>query len=540
MTMDLDAYRFASGVDDEAFRRFSHTFVRGGRSEMHGRTAASSQAEVLLTWAAKHLPQHFTLPPSAMHRWLADRLDAMRISRGTKLNVIGPRGSAKSTVATLAYVLRAAVEATEPYVWIVSDTRHQACGHLDNVKSELVDNELLAKHYPAAIGIGPVWRSGAIVMANRVTIEAFGTGQKLRGRRRRAHRPTLIVCDDIQNDEHAYSKIRREHCREWFHGALMQAGSATTNVVHLATALHREALAMELDHTPGWLSRRFAAVERWPDNAALWDQWRRIFCDTERPDAIEAAQRFYEAQRDAMNAGTKLLWPEAENLYALKCLEAEVGRTAFEREKQSSPVNPARCEFPEEYFADGLWFDAWPTAVRIRTIALDPSKGVRDTVGDFSAFVMLAVDAFGVLHVQADLARRPTPRIVADGVTLVAQFRPDAFGIEANQFQDLLAGEIQAEFGRRGLSHPPLWMISNHADKHIRIRAIGPYLSQRRLRFKSGCPSTRLLVEQLRDFPAADHDDGPDALEMAIRLASAIEQGRNHHDTLGDRIDLSV
>jgi len=29
---------------------------------------------------------------------------------------------------------------------------------------------------------------------------------------------------------------------------------------------------------------------------------------------------------------------------------------------------------------------------------------------------------------------------------------------------------------------------------------------------------TRLLVSQLRDFPHADHDDGPDALEMAIRL----------------------
>jgi hypothetical protein len=29
----------------------------------------------------------------------------------------------------------------------------------------------------------------------------------------------------------------------------------------------------------------------------------------------------------------------------------------------------------------------------------------------------------------------------------------------------------------------------------------------------------RLLVEQLRDFPCGDHDDGPDALEMAVRLA---------------------
>ena len=44
-------------------------------------------------------------------------------------------------------------------------------------------------------------------------------------------------------------------------------------------------------------------------------------------------------------------------------------------------------------------------------------------------------------------------------------------------------------------------------------------LSERRIRFKRNSPGTRLLVEQLKQFPTADHDDGPDALEMARRLA---------------------
>ena len=45
------------------------------------------------------------------------------------------------------------------------------------------------------------------------------------------------------------------------------------------------------------------------------------------------------------------------------------------------------------------------------------------------------------------------------------------------------------------------------------------FLAQKRIRFKGDSPRARLLVEQLRDFPNGDHDDGPDALEMAIRLA---------------------
>jgi predicted phage terminase large subunit-like protein len=547
--MKLEAVSAYYGVPRMAIVRLLTGFYRRARRHVRNRRG-QTLGEPMLDWARGVLAEHFRLAPSAMHVWLAERLDAMRAERGTKLNLIGPRGSAKSTVATLAYVLRCAVDGSEPYVWIVSDTRHQACAHLENIKSELVENAALAERYPGSVGVGQVWRVGTIVLANRVMIEAFGTGQKLRGRRRRAHRPTLIVCDDLQNDEHVHSRLRREHCREWFHGALMQAGTPRTNFVHLATALHRESLALELDRTPGWTSRAFRAVERWPANEGLWEAWRAIYCDiqrddTQQVDARAEARAFFDAHRGAMEAGSQVLWPELEDLYALRCLETEVGRTAFAREKQSSPVNPERCEFPEEYFADGLregslWFDAWPTAVRFKTVALDPSKGASDRVGDYSAFVLLAIDTTGVLYVQANMARRPTQRIVEDGVALIAEFRPDAFGVEANQFQELLAAEFQRALGERGLGHTPLWTLSNYTDKHVRIRTLGPYLSRRRMRFKSGCASTRMLVDQLRDFPIADHDDGPDALEMAIRLASALAQGARQSDGLGDRIRLSV
>jgi phage terminase large subunit-like protein len=63
-----------------------------------------------------------------------------------------------------------------------------------------------------------------------------------------------------------------------------------------------------------------------------------------------------------------------------------------------------------------------------------------------------------------------------------------------------------------------LYTINNTINKQVRIRALTPWLAQGRLRFKGDSPGARLLVEQLRDFPLGDHDDGPDALEMAIRL----------------------
>ncbi len=489
-----------------------------------------------LGWGRRYLASHFLRAPSVMHSWLGERLDGMYASRGAKINVIGPRGGAKSTIGTLCYVLRAAVEGWEPYIWIVSDTKNQAQTHLENIKAELEENELLAKDYPQACGCGPRWRSTTLQLRNGTVIESFGTGQRLRGRRRRAHRPTLIVCDDLQNDGHMASAALRESSRHWFHGTLLKAGTKQTNLVNLATALHRDALAMQLHLTPGWQSRKFRAIESWPTHESLWSDWEKIYCDVENPKSRDVAGHFYQKHRRAMDEGAVLLWPEEEDLYTLMKMRVEEGRTAFEREKQSSPIDPERCEWPEEYFGEHIWFHEWPADLQLKTLALDPSKGADARHGDYSAFVVLGVDQQGVLFVEADLARRPTPQMVADGAALCDEHQVDCFGVEANQYQELLAGEFEAEFQRRGKARVAPYAIHNHVNKLMRIRRLGPYLSQRRLRFLSTSPSTQLLVDQLRDFPLGAYDDGPDALEMALRLAEQLYRGGGVDDGLGSRI----
>lgn len=493
------------------------------------------QPRPLLEWGQKFLPHHFAKPASPMHNWLATQLDQSHLARGIKINLIGPRGSAKSTVATLCYVLRAAAEGAEPYIWIVSDTRQQAHTHLENVKAEIVENNLLAENYPLATK-GRHWRATSIELANRVVIESYGTLQRIRGRRRRSERPTLIICDDLQNDQHIASPDLRSASTRWFHGTLLNAGTRDTNIINLATALHREALALELHRTPGWTSRIFAAIESWPTDIDLWHKWELIYSNTNNPDARQAARAFYDEHRDAMDAGAVVLWPDVEDLYKLMQLSIEIGRTAFEREKQGSPVNPELCEWPESYFEDHIWFDEWPAELPVRTIALDPSKGRDAKHGDYSAYVLLGIDHSGIIYVEADMSRRPTPQIVAEGVALYLRFRPDAFGVEANQYQELLCGEFDAEFKRQGVYHVAPCGIHNDTNKLVRIRRLSPHLSNRRLRFLRSSAATKLLVDQLRDFPTAAHDDGPDALEMALRLAEDLMEGRHHKDHLGNHL----
>ena len=90
------------------------------------RQAASEGGLDLLAWGRRYLGEHFSRPFSNMHRWLAGQLDAMSTAQGMKLNVLAPRGGAKSTIGTLAFPLRAC--AGKPRAVHLDHLRHAASG----------------------------------------------------------------------------------------------------------------------------------------------------------------------------------------------------------------------------------------------------------------------------------------------------------------------------------------------------------------------------------------------------------------------------
>jgi len=495
------------------------------RRQIESKAATVDRSIDQLTWARKYLPHYFTRKPSAMHEWLAAATHSARRERGVIINVIGPRGGAKSTVGTTTNALRCAVEGTEPFIWIISETGPQAEEFLTQIKEELEHNEALARDYPEACGKGSVWRANKIKLRNNVVISAMSINTKVRGRRSRQYRPSLVICDDLQSDAAMVSSDRRDKDWNWLTGALLKAGNRQTNYMNFATAIHREAASFKLAARPGVKSRVFPSIISWPRNMTLWGRWEEIFEDPGNPNAEADARAFYEANRAEMDAGSVVLWPDEEDLYSLMRIRAMEGRATFEREKQGRPASAEDNEWPEEYFnADKIYFDEWPETRKLRVMTLDPSKGRDARRSDYSAYVMLQVGNDGTLYVDADLARRPTPQMIADGVELHRKFDPDGFGVEANSWQDLLCGEFERAFAENSALAVAPHAITNATNKQVRIRRLSPLLAQRRIKFKSGSPGARLLVNQLRDFPDIhSHDDGPDALEMAVRLARHLE-----------------
>jgi hypothetical protein len=258
----------------------------------------------------------------------------------------------------------------------------------------------------------------------------------------------------------------------------------------------------------------------------LWREWEAVLFDHRNPDKDAHARAFYEANRAEMDKGADALWPEREPLYSLMLLRATIGPAAFESEKQNNPIDPSLSEWPAEYFerAD-FWFDEWPANLAVKAMALDPSKGRGDRHGDYQAHVLFGRDAHGVEYVEADLGHQTTEAMCQTFAQHARRFRPDGAALEVNGFQELLAVPLREAFRSAGVDCH-VCTVDNSVPKPVRIRRLTPPLHQRRIRFKARSAGTHLLVQQLRDFPNGDKVDGPDALEMARRLAIELHNGR--------------
>ncbi len=88
-------------------------------------------------------------------------------------------------------------------------------------------------------------------------------------------------------------------------------------------------------------------------------------------------------------------------------------------------------------------------------------------------------------------------------------------GILSPEFQKLMVDQLKERCKSEGVSLNVVEM-NNRSHKKERIASLHSITATGGLRFNK---NHRLLIEQLCSFPLCDHDDAPDALEMAVRIA---------------------
>lgn len=448
---------------------------------------------------------------SVLHRWLDAELPRMVASpAGVKLAVAAPRGEAKSTYVALFFVLWCVVTGRKHYILLIADALTQAAALLEAVKAELEANPRLGMDFPEATGRGRIWNEVTTVTAGNIKLQALGAGKRMRGLRHGPHRPDLCILDDLENDENVQKPEQRDKLEAWLQRTVLSLGPAddSMDVVYVGTILHYDSVLARTLKKPLWRSRAFRAVLAWPHRMDLWDRWEAIL----HGEGAEAALAFHTAHADDMAQGAEVSWPAMRPLYKLMEKRAE-DHAAFDAEQQNDPLSGddapfATCiTFWVDRRADWLFFGAVDPSLGKHGAGRDPSAIL---VGGFHRATM-TLDV-----VEALIRKRHPDRIIEDVIAAHAEYRCLMWGVEAVQFQEFFAHVLAQRALERGMAMP-VRPVVNGTDKQLRIETLQPYMVQGRIRLH---PSQATLVDQLRHFPKADHDDGPDALEMLWRMAT--------------------
>lgn len=460
-----------------------------------------------------YFPHYFYAEPSEMHEDLFKEIqEAIDNKEPDLLAKAAPRGNAKSTIVSLALPIWAAVYKKKHYIVIVSDTSGQANDFLSGIKSEFEDNDLLVDDFGNLIGV--IWTNSDIILRDDdVRIQALGMGKKIRGRRFKQWRPDLIICDDLENDENVQSPDQRIKNESWHNKALSKAGDERTDKIVIGTIIHYDSLLSKLLKNPIYKTNKYQSVIQW-SNSSKWDEWEKIITDLSNVKRLDDAKSFFEQYKDEMLAGTKVLWPSKEPYYNLMLQRVADGPAAFSSEKQNEPLSEDDRRFHPDWIQ--YYEDDELKGQELYVVGfVDPSMGKQGKQNDPSAIITVASNYnYQIYILDADIQKRHPDVIITDVVKKHGIFRFQKFGVEINQFQEFFKDSLQKYIESEKVDIEIL-PVRQNADKLLRIQSLQPDIKNGRVKFRR---DQKVLIDQLVNFPSADHDDGPDALEGAIGM----------------------
>lgn len=488
----------------------------------------------ILEFAQFYFPHYMTSQSCSFHEEISDILMNMAESHNGRLAVAAPRGHAKSTVVSFFYVMWSICYEKEKFVLILSATAKQAQTLLADITKALETNSKLLDDFSDVFvekdGVKSKWTQDEIITKNGVKITALGSGQDLRGLKKYQDRPTLIIFDDVDSAKNTYNAPVREKILNWFTRDVMKAGALKGfNAVAVGTLLHPDSLLSRLtkrEEFPDWNKKIYKAIIKFSERKDLWQQWGNILFGREPYEeeiGLKAADKFFEVHKQEMLEGTKVLWPEIEDYYKLMKIREIEGTYSFDSEKQNDPTNvkDSRYDPDKFYYWDGEFDSVEQLLASFGSeysiiAACDPSVGAINTRADNSAIVVLAKYKGKLYVIDADITQRPQDDLVQAIINYCKIRRPmDKFIIEANLFPELLAKYVRERAAQENVL-APLTETRNTKNKELRIFGMETYITTGIIQFSR---RHTVLLDQLKYFPRDTHDDGPDALEMALRGA---------------------
>ena len=340
-----------------------------------------------------YFPETFNLPWSQDHLKVIDKIQ-QAVLHGGLFAVATPRGFGKSSLCEAACIWAVLYGHREFVVLIGSDESH-AMDMLDSIKMELEGNDRLHDDFPEVThpirrleGIANrcagqlcngkrthiVWTAKEIVLptvdgskASGAIIKVAGLTGRIRGMKFKRPdgmmvRPSLVVIDDPQTDESARSLSQSAAREAILAGAILGLAGPGKKISGImpCTVIRPGDLAdniLDRNKHPEWNGERLKLVYSFPKNEKLWQKYAEIRAESfRRGGRGEEATEFYRQNRQAMDEGAVVAWPERYNPDEISAIQHAMNlklqdERAFWAEYQNEPLPEEPIE-EEELTAD--------------------------------------------------------------------------------------------------------------------------------------------------------------------------------------------
>lgn len=277
-----------------------------------------------------------------------------------KLNIVEPRGLAKSTICDKTLAIWLHCYKKSKFTLLGAKTADDAEQFLNSIKKEFLENELIKDVFGNLIdlkGKKPNSKdyykvnSGEIEFTNDTYIRAVGSTTSVRGANWGGVRPTVVIADDYQSEVDVITEDAREKkwnrwCKEVEEvgdTAVFRKGKkvkAATKFVSIGTVLHIDCLISKLSRNRDYHTIINRAVLLEDDQTIddifesdLWLECKKIYFDDKIEDPQIQARKFYEKHIDEMKY--PLLWEEKWDFFSDIAVKYWTNRKSFMSEKMN-------------------------------------------------------------------------------------------------------------------------------------------------------------------------------------------------------------
>jgi len=411
-------------------------------------------------------------------------IDLVQNDNNPFLVIVAFRGSAKSTIITLAFTIWCIVTGRKKYPLLISLNQQRIQQSLFNIRQEFEKNSLLIQDFGPFYRINDEWSYSSLYFSYLgARITAISTGEGFRGLRERQFRPDLIIADDIEDVQSANSSEARTKLWQMVNAELLPAGDLNTKFIFIGNLVHGESIIVKLKKLI--LAGKLKGLYR---EYPLYDENKNIFWSGKFPnwESIESFRKEIPSDED------------------------------FQREYLLKIVPPGNRVIKEDWikYYDVSKPQGQSLDFRFYLISVDPAVSINETA-DKTAIVVFAVYGWNEdlkIYIQPNFVnkRMELPEVIEEIKRIkesygrsVVEVLIEGVGTQKGIAQTLLAQGIEAkEFNLNG------------QDKRKRLSMASPLIRNGTALFPD--QNNEELIQQLVYFGSERFDDLVDATSMGL------------------------